>query len=308
MDESEGPPPTYSLRLILPAIFATPLTRPTYPLISQIQHETACTLALNPSVLPLSTESLLVIQGPVPGVTAAVQKISEYLHSSYEHYAAIQNGAKPPVVTYVPLPVYGTLGSPENYDLPRVIQARMMTPQNPYGMDPKIPMAQPVAGAAGVAQVPMQQAVGPQAGQVYQQAPTQSVQGPTVGAPQGIQPAVVGPGGQMTQQIFIPNDMVGAIIGKGGAKINEIRQMSGSHMYVPATLLPCFILIANVYGVVRSMNLQRTAMSDLSRLQGHKSAIRWRCICYINAWRRRSTGCRTAILQILKECRMLFWW
>ena len=31
-----------------------------------------------------------------------------------------------------------------------------------------------------------------------------------------------------TQQIYIPNDMVGAIIGKGGAKINEIRHLSGS--------------------------------------------------------------------------------
>jgi hypothetical protein len=28
--------------------------------------------------------------------------------------------------------------------------------------------------------------------------------------------------------LVIPNDMVGAIIGKGGAKINEIRQLSGS--------------------------------------------------------------------------------
>jgi heterogeneous nuclear rnp K-like protein 2 len=36
------------------------------------------------------------------------------------------------------------------------------------------------------------------------------------------------PGAPMTQQIYIPNDMVGAIIGKGGAKINEIRQLSGS--------------------------------------------------------------------------------
>ena len=36
------------------------------------------------------------------------------------------------------------------------------------------------------------------------------------------------PGQPITQQIFIPNDMVGAIIGKGGAKINEIRQLSGS--------------------------------------------------------------------------------
>ena len=36
------------------------------------------------------------------------------------------------------------------------------------------------------------------------------------------------PGAPLTQQIYIPNDMVGAIIGKGGQKINEIRQISGS--------------------------------------------------------------------------------
>src|SRR6185436_20064078 len=36
------------------------------------------------------------------------------------------------------------------------------------------------------------------------------------------------PGAPVTQQIYIPNDMVGAIIGKGGQKINEIRQISGS--------------------------------------------------------------------------------
>lgn len=35
-----------------------------------------------------------------------------------------------------------------------------------------------------------------------------------------------------TQQIFIPNDLVGCIIGKGGAKINEIRQSSGSQIKI----------------------------------------------------------------------------
>ncbi|ORX97772.1 hypothetical protein K493DRAFT_215367 [Basidiobolus meristosporus CBS 931.73] len=40
-----------------------------------------------------------------------------------------------------------------------------------------------------------------------------------------------GPGSQ-SQQIFIPNDMVGCIIGKGGSKINEIRHMSGSHIKI----------------------------------------------------------------------------
>lgn len=33
---------------------------------------------------------------------------------------------------------------------------------------------------------------------------------------------------QQTQQIYIPNDLVGCIIGKGGSKINEIRSTSGS--------------------------------------------------------------------------------
>jgi heterogeneous nuclear rnp K-like protein len=221
--DEEGRPSVCTLRIILPAVFASPLARPTYPLLQQITGETSAKLTMNHSVLPLSTEQLLVISGSISAVSLAIQKISEYLQSSYEHYASIQNGAKPPIVFYIPLPVYGTLGAPENYDLPRVIEARMMTPQNPYGINPKQPLApQPAAQPQAAA-----------TGQVYQQGPTQ-IQGPTVNAtPHGIQAAVVGPGGQITQQIYIPNDMVGAIIGKGGAKINEIRQMSGSHMYMP---------------------------------------------------------------------------
>lgn len=35
-----------------------------------------------------------------------------------------------------------------------------------------------------------------------------------------------------TQQIYIPNDLVGCIIGKGGAKINEIRHMSASQIKI----------------------------------------------------------------------------
>lgn len=35
-----------------------------------------------------------------------------------------------------------------------------------------------------------------------------------------------------TQQIYIPNDLVGCIIGKGGSKINEIRSVSGSNIRI----------------------------------------------------------------------------
>ncbi|KAI8982857.1 hypothetical protein BD414DRAFT_419175 [Trametes punicea] len=46
-------------------------------------------------------------------------------------------------------------------------------------------------------------------------------------------PYASGPPSQLqTQQIYIPNDLVGCIIGKGGAKINEIRQMSASQIKI----------------------------------------------------------------------------
>ncbi|WFD30649.1 PAB1 binding protein [Malassezia sp. CBS 17886] len=50
-------------------------------------------------------------------------------------------------------------------------------------------------------------------------------------APAGMPPPALAPGSQ-TQQIFIPNDLVGCIIGKGGQKINEIRQLSASHIKI----------------------------------------------------------------------------
>ncbi|KAL1677379.1 hypothetical protein EV122DRAFT_291114 [Schizophyllum commune] len=40
------------------------------------------------------------------------------------------------------------------------------------------------------------------------------------------------PGSTYTQQIYIPNDLVGCIIGKGGSKINEIRHMSASQIKI----------------------------------------------------------------------------
>lgn len=43
-------------------------------------------------------------------------------------------------------------------------------------------------------------------------------------------PPTAGP--PTTQQIYIPNDLVGCIIGKGGSKINEIRSISGSQIRI----------------------------------------------------------------------------
>jgi len=39
-------------------------------------------------------------------------------------------------------------------------------------------------------------------------------------------------GATVTQQILVPKDMAGAIIGKGGGKINEIRTRSGAQVKI----------------------------------------------------------------------------
>ena len=72
-------------------------------------------------------------------------------------------------------------------------------------------------------------AAGPHQAHQYGHTPSQA--GAHAGHAAATAPAMPGsavPGQPITQQIYIPNDMVGAIIGKGGAKINEIRQLSGS--------------------------------------------------------------------------------
>ncbi|GFR79967.1 poly(RC)-binding protein 3 [Elysia marginata] len=50
------------------------------------------------------------------------------------------------------------------------------------------------------------------------------------GAPPGPphQQALPAPPGPQAQEMNIPNDLIGCIIGRGGQKINEIRQVSGA--------------------------------------------------------------------------------
>jgi len=122
------------------------------------------------------------------------------------------------------------MGHPDNYR--KQSNAPQRAPANAYGapyMHGQPPQQQQAqaplhyGGGAGSPRAPYAGA-GPQQPQPYGHGPPQPNH---AGPPQQPMQGMV-PGQPITQQIFIPNDMVGAIIGKGGAKINEIRQLSGS--------------------------------------------------------------------------------
>ncbi|GJN73174.1 KH domain RNA binding protein [Purpureocillium lilacinum] len=230
---------TYPLRLLVPHILIGSIIGKGGARIKEIQDASGARLNASDSCLPFSTERSLVVMGVADAVHIATYYVGSTLVEQLNErfggpassaYATRSGGPAGPipggmqVVPYNPFPSGGHYGRPENYA--RNQERRSHMPPGPYHQPyaqgppppgPSMPIhyggAQPAYGAGPHVQPHAAHHAGPQ----------------PHGGPQG-QPMPGGmPGAQpVTQQIYIPNDMVGAIIGKGGQKINEIRQLSGS--------------------------------------------------------------------------------
>lgn len=238
---------TYPLRLILPHILIGSIIGQKGVRIREIQEASGARLNASDSCLPLSTERSLVVVGVADAVHIATYYVGSTLQeqltekfggpaaSAYATRSGGPTGVVPggmQVVPYVPQPAGGNWGQQESYTRRHPQASR--TPANSYGPtygqhppSHHAPTQQAMhyggspRGYAGAGPQPPQQASG------YGQQPHAPQQvGAHVAVPQA--GGAVFPGQPLTQQIYIPNDMVGAIIGKGGAKINEIRQLSGS--------------------------------------------------------------------------------
>lgn len=236
---------TYPLRLLIPHILIGSIIGKQGVRIREIQEASGARLNASESCLPLSTERSLVVLGVADAVHIATyyvgSTLSEQLTDRFggpgaSNYAGRHGGPQGvvpggmQVVPYVPQHAGGQMGHPDNYRKHGGANQPPRTPSNAYGtpyMQGQPPQQQhpqaavhygpgsPRAAYAGA---------GPQQPQPYGHAAPQAAH---AGPPQQPVQGMV-PGQPITQQIFIPNDMVGAIIGKGGAKINEIRQLSGS--------------------------------------------------------------------------------
>ena len=232
---------TYPLRLLVPHILIGSIIGKSGVRIREIQEASGARLNASDSCLPLSTERSLVVLGVADAVHIATYYVGQTLveqlterfggpaASAYATRSGGPAGVVPggmQVVPYVPQPAGGQYGHPDNSR--RHTNHPQRTPANPYGVPylhgqppQQAPQAavhyagSPQHGYAGAGPHQPQQHGGHAAQINHAGPPAQPMQGMV-------------PGQSLTQQIFIPNDMVGAIIGKGGAKINEIRQLSGS--------------------------------------------------------------------------------
>lgn len=229
---------TYPLRLLIPHVLIGSIIGKGGSRIREIQEASGARLNASDSCLPMSTERSLVVMGVADAVHIATYYVGSTLleqlvdrfggpgASAYATRSGAPVGSVPggmQVVPYSPQLASGQFGRAENYGRHQDRLYQQMPPA-PYPQQyPPAAQANPAVampyggpqapyGAAPHAQPHMPPHAGPQ----------------PHGGPQG-QPMHGGmPGTQITQQIYIPNDMVGAIIGKGGQKINEIRHMSNS--------------------------------------------------------------------------------
>ncbi|KAK3694726.1 hypothetical protein B0T22DRAFT_79760 [Podospora appendiculata] len=243
-DPSNAHSKTYPLRLLVPHVLIGSIIGKGGARIKEIQEASGARLNASDSCLPLSTERSLVVMGVADAVHIATYYVGSTLleqlnerfggpaASAYATRSGGPSGAVPggmQVIPYSPQPAGGNYGNREQYNRGRPDARSHHMPPNPYVPPYGHPQqAQPAAA------VPMHYA-GAQAAVPYGAAPHMQPQhaghaGPQPHAgPHGQpMPGAAMPGAPLTQQIYIPNDMVGAIIGKGGQKINEIRQISGS--------------------------------------------------------------------------------
>ena len=233
---------TYPLRLLIPHVLIGSIIGKGGSRIREIQEASGARLNASDACLPLSSERSLVVMGVADAVHIATYYVGSTLLEQLNErfggpaasaYATRSGGpvGVPPgglqVVPYSPQPSQGHYGHRDNYNRRQDPRSHCASQGGGYGpqggsyvshghtpqTNPNMPMHYQPQGGYG-------------AGSQMQQSHhlSHSGQQPHVGG----HPGQSMTGQPLTQQIYIPNDMVGAIIGKGGLKINEIRQMSGS--------------------------------------------------------------------------------
>ncbi|KAL1021568.1 hypothetical protein UPYG_G00014930 [Umbra pygmaea] len=215
--------PPVTLRLVIPASQCGSLIGKGGAKIKEIRESTGAQIQVAGDLLPNSTERGVTISGSQDSVIQCVKLICTVILESPPKGATIPYRPSPSPGTllisgnqvfeasdFAPHPLYSVSQGALDLQPSDLFQA--YTIQNQYGI--------PHTELAKLHQLSMQQNM--QAGSMCQQT------------------ATVLPGmdssSQTSQELLIPNDLIGSIIGRQGTKINEIRQVSGAQIKIGSQL------------------------------------------------------------------------
>ncbi|KAK3106042.1 hypothetical protein FSP39_011511 [Pinctada imbricata] len=207
------PKPPVTLRLVVPASQCGSLIGKGGSKIKEIRETTGASIQVASEMLPNSTERAVTVSGTADAITMCIQNICNIMLESPPKGATIQYRPKPvvPPVIFAGGQAYTVQGQipgippaelSKLHQLTLGHQAIPLIPTSPQIIQGNIP----VPGMPPMAAYPRPNAAAIPAAPQQQQPPQQ----------------------QTTTEMAIPNDLIGCIIGRGGQKINEIRQMSGA--------------------------------------------------------------------------------
>ncbi|KAI7870640.1 hypothetical protein BDF14DRAFT_1879231 [Spinellus fusiger] len=225
----EGQEQTLTIRILVPDSRMGTLIGRGGSVIKSIQEQSGARLIASEEPLPMSTERTITILGTPLGIQTAVYKICEILTDHLERMGSGMTHYKPQPQMAIGTSSNGSSGSGSGGGTSGVSGgsgsgSRGYSMQRPNTMGSHGYSAMMGMGGMGM------NMANPQF--YYQAGPIVGNNGyahGSRGTEYGMSTMVTA---SQTQQILIPNEMVGCIIGKGGSKINEIRQMSGSHIKI----------------------------------------------------------------------------
>ncbi|XP_071776865.1 poly(rC)-binding protein 4-like isoform X3 [Centroberyx gerrardi] len=218
--------PPVTLRLVIPASQCGSLIGKGGAKIKEIRESTGAQIQVAGDLLPNSTERGVTISGSQDSVIQCVKLICTVILESPPKGATIPYRPSPSPAAllisgnqvfeaseFAPHPLYSVTQG--GLDLQQAY-----TVQNQYGI--------PHSELAKLHQLSMQQSLSP----IAQPASTLIPGSSTLsGFPLGMDS-----NSQTSQELLIPNDLIGSIIGRQGTKINEIRQVSGAQIKIGSQL------------------------------------------------------------------------
>ncbi|XP_033732208.1 poly(rC)-binding protein 3-like isoform X8 [Pecten maximus] len=213
------PKPPVTLRLVVPASQCGSLIGKGGSKIKEIRETTGASIQVASEMLPNSTERAVTVSGTADAITQCIRNICNIMLESPPKGATIQYRPKPvvPPVIFAGGQAYtvqqGQIGLP----------APEITPQSQYN---KLSKLHQLSLGQAIPLIPQSQTILPD----HRMIPAMTAPGIPAMAYQRPNNTAI-PNShhqQQSHEMAIPNDLIGCIIGRGGQKINEIRQMSGA--------------------------------------------------------------------------------
>jgi len=207
------PRPPITLRLIMPASQCGSLIGKGGSKIKEIREITGASVVVASEMLPNSTERAVTVSGTSEAITQCIYHICCVMLESPPKGATIPYRPKPQVGGPVILAGGQAYTIQGNYAVPATPDVSKLA-GNPLANLAALGLGG-LSGSSGASSMNAS-ALAALAGSQLRS----GANGAGVGAQQTAQ--------QQTQEMTVPNELIGCIIGKGGTKIAEIRQISGA--------------------------------------------------------------------------------